>query len=90
MSQLVRLGVRSIVLTSGTLSPMDSFAQEMQVRFDVRLQNAHVISRAQVKACIVQTGPTRKKLNSTFKNRDTPEYQSELGYTVANFARLVP
>jgi hypothetical protein len=27
MSQLVRLGVRSIILTSGTLSPMDSFAK---------------------------------------------------------------
>ena len=31
MKELVRKGVRSIILTSGTLSPMASFIQEMQM-----------------------------------------------------------
>ena len=48
MSQLIRLGVRSIVLTSGTLSPMDSFAKEMRLPFNVRLQNSHVITNEQI------------------------------------------
>ena len=90
MGQILSLGVRSIILTSGTLSPMDSFAMEMRIPFEIRLQNSHVVGCSQVAACIVSAGPTHKKLNSTYQNRDTPEYKSELGYTIANFARLVP
>jgi Rad3-related DNA helicase len=31
--------VRSILLTSGTLSPLDSFAAELRIPFPVRLEN---------------------------------------------------
>lgn len=31
MEEFSRLGVRSIILTSGTLSPMDSFADELKL-----------------------------------------------------------
>ena len=89
MSQVLSLGVQSIILTSGTLSPW-THLYEMRIPFEVRLQNSHVINSSQVSACVVRTGPTQKKLNSTFQNRSTSEYQSELGYTIANFARLVP
>lgn len=43
--------VRSILLTSGTLSPLDSFAHELGLPFEVRLENPHVISRNQVSLC---------------------------------------
>jgi hypothetical protein len=39
---------RSILLTSGTLSPLDSFAHELQLPFDVRLENPHIIQPSQV------------------------------------------
>lgn len=41
------LQVRSILLTSGTLSPLDSFAGELGLDFPVRLENPHVISKEQ-------------------------------------------
>uniref|UniRef100_A0A8B9FFU7 Regulator of telomere elongation helicase 1 n=1 Tax=Amazona collaria TaxID=241587 RepID=A0A8B9FFU7_9PSIT len=44
MHELVRQGVRTIILTSGTLSPLSSFTMEMQIPFPVRLENPHVIS----------------------------------------------
>ncbi len=37
---------RSIVLTSGTLSPMDSFASELGVTFHQRLEAPHVVDMA--------------------------------------------
>jgi hypothetical protein len=40
--------VGSIILTSGTLSPLDSFAQELALPFPVRLENPHVIDPSQV------------------------------------------
>jgi regulator of telomere elongation helicase 1 len=44
MEDLKMLGVRSIILTSGTLSPMNSFADDMKLPFPIQLQNDHVIT----------------------------------------------
>jgi len=51
MRSLEALKVRCILLTSGTLSPMDSFAQELQLEFPITLENPHVIADTQ--ACFI-------------------------------------
>lgn len=48
MRNLQAMGVRSILLTSGTLSPLGGFAQELQLPFPVQLENPHVIEPKQV------------------------------------------
>ena len=90
MKALKRLGVRSMLLTSGTLSPMKSFATSMQVPFPIQLSNGHVVRENQVWISSVNEGPTRHILNSTYHKRDTPAYKRELGRCVSNFARIVP
>ena len=50
MQDLAALKVKSILLTSGTLSPMESFAYELKMPFPIRLENPHVISNEQVRA----------------------------------------
>ena len=47
MQMLSRSRVRSILLTSGTLAPMASFAAELQLDFPITLENPHVIDPAQ-------------------------------------------
>eukprot|EP00899_Mesostigma_viride_P006227 jgi/Mesvir1/15605/Mv03214-RA.2 len=84
------LGVRSILLTSGTLSPLDSFAHELCLPFPVRLENPHVIQPDQVWVGVVCTGPSGHTLNSSFRTRDELEYKQELGNAIVNFARIVP
>ena len=42
----------SILLTSGTLSPLDSFAAELALPFPVRLENPHVIDPSQVRPAL--------------------------------------
>ena len=44
MSALKRLGVRSVVLTSGTLSPMGSFAHELGYRSRFGSRTTHVVA----------------------------------------------
>ena len=44
MIDIYKLGVRSIILTSGTLSPMDSVESELRLPFKVRLENSHVVT----------------------------------------------
>ena len=49
MRQLAAMHVRSVLLTSGTLAPLDSFAHELQLPFKISLENPHVIDPSQVR-----------------------------------------
>ena len=40
--------VRSIILTSGTLTPFNSFALELRMEFKIILENKHVVKKDQV------------------------------------------
>jgi regulator of telomere elongation helicase 1 len=48
MATLRQLPLRSVLLTSGTLSPLESFAHELQLGFKYTLENPHVINPNQV------------------------------------------
>jgi len=40
-------GVRSVILTSGTLAPMTSFASELGIPFPIQLEANHIINPSQ-------------------------------------------
>jgi regulator of telomere elongation helicase 1 len=90
MEEFLKLGVRSIILTSGTLSPLDSLALELNLEFPVRLENPHVIASDQIWVGVVPVGPSGHPLNSSYRTRETLKYKQELGITIVNFARIVP
>uniref|UniRef100_A0A672UHH9 Regulator of telomere elongation helicase 1 n=1 Tax=Strigops habroptila TaxID=2489341 RepID=A0A672UHH9_STRHB len=90
MHELVRQGVRTIILTSGTLSPLSSFTMEMQIPFPVRLENPHVIDKHQLWVGIISKGPDGTVLTSTYERRFSEDYLSSLGKTVGNLVRVVP
>uniref|UniRef100_A0A3Q3CXN1 Regulator of telomere elongation helicase 1 n=1 Tax=Haplochromis burtoni TaxID=8153 RepID=A0A3Q3CXN1_HAPBU len=90
MQDLVNQGVRCIILTSGTLSPLSSFTSEMRIEFPVRLENNHVIERDQIFVSIIAQGPDGAHLSSAFDRRFVPENMASLGNTVANLSRVVP
>lgn len=85
-----KLGVGSILLTSGTLSPLDSFAEELKIDFPIRLENPHVISSNQIWAGVLRVGPSGRSFNSSYQYRESVEYKLELGNAIVNFARIVP
>ncbi|XP_068180728.1 regulator of telomere elongation helicase 1 isoform X2 [Antennarius striatus] len=90
MQDLERQGVRCIILTSGTLSPLSSFRSEMRIEFPVTLENGHVIERDQIFVSVVDRGPDGVNLSSAFDRRFIPENMASLGNTVANLSRVVP
>ncbi|KAA8490889.1 Regulator of telomere elongation helicase 1 [Porphyridium purpureum] len=90
MQDLQNLGVRSILLTSGTLSPLEGMAAELRIPFNVRLENPHVVTKEQVWGGVLMKGPSGVTLNSSFKNRDSDNYRLDLGRTLVNFASSVP
>jgi regulator of telomere elongation helicase 1 len=90
LHRLLARRVRSLVLTSGTLSPLESFAAELQVGFRHSLANPHIVGAGQVWVGVVPAGPTGAALNSSYATRSSPRYREDLGHAIANFARVVP
>ncbi|XP_034244080.1 regulator of telomere elongation helicase 1 homolog [Thrips palmi] len=90
MKGLLNLGVHSIIVTSGTLSPLPPLISELGIPINITLENKHVITRDQVFVSVVSCGPDNEPLNSSFQNRSNSSYLSSLGRTIVNFARIIP
>ncbi|XP_029922829.1 Fanconi anemia group J protein isoform X2 [Myripristis murdjan] len=81
--------VHSIVLTSGTLSPMGSFSSELGVQFSIQLEASHVISKSQVWVGTVGSGPQGRKLCATFQHAETYAFQDEVGALLLHICQTV-
>eukprot|EP00803_Ostreobium_quekettii_P006236 evm.model.scf_209.9 EVM.evm.TU.scf_209.9 scf_209:54383-63697(-) len=90
MNVLSGLKVRSMILTSGTISPMKSFAAELFLDEPLTLENRHIINPSQVCVGILPLGPSGVPLNFSYKTRDSPQVKDDLGNALVNFGRIVP
>ena len=90
MQRLSKLGPRSIILTSGTLSPLQCTAEEVGIPFPVQLENKHVVEASQVWCGVLAAGIDKTPLNSSFKTRSDPKYLNSLGISVISLIKMVP
>ncbi|XP_035010629.1 Fanconi anemia group J protein isoform X2 [Hippoglossus stenolepis] len=81
--------VHSIVLTSGTLSPMGSFSSELGVKFSIQLEANHVINKSQVWVGTVGAGPQGRKLLATFQHTETYSFQDEVGALLLHVCQVM-
>ncbi|KAF9914010.1 Fanconi anemia group J protein [Lobosporangium transversale] len=82
--------VRSIILTSGTLSPMDTFASELQTSFKIQLEAGHIIQKSQVWAGALPLGPNGVKMDGTYRSASSYPYQDELGRVIERIITITP
>ncbi|KAL9448862.1 hypothetical protein AB3S75_010908 [Citrus x aurantiifolia] len=81
----------SIILTSGTLSPMNSFSSELGVQFGTCLEAPHVIDvDLQVLTSVISTGPDNYPLNASYKTADGYAFQDALGKSIEEICNVVP
>ncbi|KAK7402386.1 hypothetical protein VNO78_14615 [Psophocarpus tetragonolobus] len=81
----------SIILTSGTLSPMTSFTSELGVHFETCLEAPHVIDvDSQVWPAIISTGPGNYPLNASYKTADGYAFQDAVGKSLEEIFKIVP
>ena len=79
---------RSIVLTSGTLSPINSFESELGVPFPIKLEANHVIEDKQVWVGAVGQGPRGGTLEAVYRSVETLQFQDELGDLVLRVCKV--
>ncbi|KAL2895246.1 Fanconi anemia group J protein-like protein [Bienertia sinuspersici] len=81
----------SVILTSGTLSPMNSFSSELGVPFGTHLEAPHVVDiDSQVWASIVSSGPRHSPLNASYKTADGYDFQDAVGESLEELFKVVP
>ena len=90
MQELSDLNVRSIIVTSGTLSPLPSYSLELGLPFPHTVENPHIITDNQIHVRVIGRGVSGKLLNSSYNRRDDGEYITELGNTLVSLAKIVP
>ena len=71
----VRDSTRSIIVTSGTLSPLASYQTELDIDFKISLEANHVIPASRVWIGSISHGPRGVLLNGTFRSTGTFDYQ---------------
>ncbi|XP_075242792.1 Fanconi anemia group J protein-like [Convolutriloba macropyga] len=82
---------RCIILASGTLSPMDSFASELGCRFPVVLEAPHVIKRSQAfVGALCQGLNSDVSIKATYQNVQTLSFQDEVGHIVLEICKVIP
>lgn len=69
MSMLLRQGIKCIILTSGTLAPLQPLISELEIKADVQLENPHIVTKKQVCVKIISKGPDNEPLNCNYRNR---------------------
>ena len=75
---------RSIILASGTLAPMKSFAAELNTSFEITLEGENEISNDQIFVSILARNAAGSHLNLSYNNNREVTSQLEFGDTVAS------
>ena len=82
----------SIIMTSGTLAPFDVLENELKVKFDVTLENEHIIPESQYKFVIIKGYEIYDKLfpfNFEYTNRNDNKTIASLGMTILHLCKAV-
>ena len=90
MKALVKQEVHNVIITSGTLCPLDSFEIELGIPFPIKLQNSHVIKKHQLNISIIGSSSNGFKLCSTYDNRENQESYKALGQTLVELLQVIP
>ncbi|KAI3518646.1 hypothetical protein L1887_07453 [Cichorium endivia] len=81
----------SVILTSGTLSPMSSFQSELGVQFGTSLEAPHVINvDSQLWAGVIHSGRGNYPLNASYKTSEGYGFQDALGTCLEEITKVVP
>lgn len=90
MGMFMRRGVRSVILTSGTLAPLPPLVSELDLDVKITLENPHIIKDSQVCIKVLSKGPDGETLNCSYQNRDSPKYIYSLGRSILSLSIMIP
>ncbi|KRZ18544.1 Fanconi anemia group J -like protein [Trichinella pseudospiralis] len=88
--QDVSLSARSVILASGTLAPLKTYANELGLPFQYLLEAPHVILPERVWIGATGVGPKHVPLKATYQLAQSTEFQDELGRLLIEICKVTP
>ncbi|KAL0491908.1 Fanconi anemia group J protein [Acrasis kona] len=81
---------RSVILTSGTLAPIEPLSTELGTLFNTTYEAPHVIdTKSQVWTGAISLGPNNTKLNASYTSASSTSFQDSLGQLILDHCELV-
>uniref|UniRef100_A0A0M3J4I3 Regulator of telomere elongation helicase 1 homolog (inferred by orthology to a C. elegans protein) n=1 Tax=Anisakis simplex TaxID=6269 RepID=A0A0M3J4I3_ANISI len=79
-----------LIVTSGTLSPIDAFVNALGIDMRIIHSNNHVASSDQILCASITHSAEQRELLGVYEKRDDPEYHRGVGRIVARLCEIVP
>uniref|UniRef100_A0A8L7T331 Helicase ATP-binding domain-containing protein n=1 Tax=Brugia malayi TaxID=6279 RepID=A0A8L7T331_BRUMA len=83
-------GVRSVIVTSGTLSPLDSFINNLGISFPIALENQHAANVDQILCARIRSSQSGIDLCGTFHKRSSSAYVFGIGEVIVRACQIIP
>lgn len=80
----------SVIVASGTLSPIESLKTELGCHFSQIFEGSHVIEDDRINASILSVGPKKYELNCSYGPSQQLPFQDEVGSIVEDVCKAVP
>eukprot|EP00178_Gracilaria_changii_P010121 TRINITY_DN294_c0_g1_i1.p1 TRINITY_DN294_c0_g1~~TRINITY_DN294_c0_g1_i1.p1 ORF type:complete len:883 (+),score=107.32 TRINITY_DN294_c0_g1_i1:6834-9482(+) len=82
---------RSVIVTSGTLTPTNSFAGELDTTFSISKTLPHVVNvKNQLFVAVAGEGPKKVLFDATFRGSSTFAFQDALGDALVDYCTVIP
>ena len=84
--------IKSIIITSGTLSPINGVESELKCSFNIQLENNHVINMNQVNFSVITNSTRNSKVQFLLnnQNKNNTEMIEQIGYTISDLCKNTP
>lgn len=80
----------SVIVASGTLSPLASFESELGIPFKLTLEANHVVSGEKMWVGTIGRGPNNTSLSATYHVAATFDFQDDVGNLVFEVCNVIP
>lgn len=91
-NKILKEGPHSIIITSGTLAPLNGMESELNIKFNIKLEGNHIIEKNQIHLGVISN--TKYNINENFlftlKNRDNNEMIINLGKIIIDICQVSP
>ena len=87
-SEILKRDPFSIIFTSGTLTPFKLYENELQIKFDITLENEHIVPHEQINFNVL-SDYENGKFRFDYNNRENIDMIKALGKEIINYCKNV-
>ncbi|KAK8885180.1 hypothetical protein M9Y10_044309 [Tritrichomonas musculus] len=89
-SYIIDLHPKTVILTSGTISPFDTFISSLGYEFPIVLQNPHIANMKNLFVAIATHGSMNSVFHFTYQNRTNQKMKNDFAHSLSELMKITP